>query len=122
MKSGKVLASPNQHSCISMSSLAVLASSCPSLQTPMLFSKHAHHPSSTHACTISLHLPLPSEPLFSSIPTSPLGPLSSFSPSFLHHTLLCWSFSKLPFHFHTTSHSHITSLILHNSSKPFLSS
>ena len=29
----------------------------------MLFSKHAHHPSSTNARTISLHLPLPSEPL-----------------------------------------------------------
>ena len=43
-----------------------LQSSCPSLQTPMLFSKHAHHPSSTHTCTISLHSPLPSEPLFPS--------------------------------------------------------
>ena len=42
----------------------------PSLQIT-LFSKHAHHPSSTHACTISLHSPLPSEPLFPSIPTSP---------------------------------------------------
>ena len=29
-----------------MSSLVVLASSYPSLQTPMLFSKHTHHPSS----------------------------------------------------------------------------
>ena len=28
------------------------------------FSKHAHHPSKKHARTISLHLPLPSEPLF----------------------------------------------------------
>ena len=51
--------SPNQHSCSpsrlvsSTSSLVVLASSCPSLQTPMLFSKHAHHPSSTHACTVN---------------------------------------------------------------------
>ena len=51
--------------------LFVLASSCPSLQTPALFSKHAHHPSSTHARTIPLHSPLPSKPL---------GPLSSFSP------------------------------------------
>ena len=31
------------------------------------FIKHANHPSSTHACTISLHSPLPSEPLFPSI-------------------------------------------------------
>ena len=37
----------------------------------------AHHPSSTHAHTISLHSPLLSEPLFPSIPTSPLGPLWS---------------------------------------------
>ena len=55
---------------------------------------------------------------FFSIPISPLGPLSSFSPSVLHHTLrsplLSRSFSKLPFHFpsNTISHSHITSLIL----------
>ena len=48
----------------SMSSLVVLASSFPSLQIPMLFSKHAHHPSFTHAHTISLHSLLPSEPLF----------------------------------------------------------
>ena len=54
----------------STSSLVVLASSCPSLQTPKLFSKHAHHPSLTHAHTISLHSPLPSEPLFPLIPTS----------------------------------------------------
>ena len=53
--------SPNQHSCSpsplasSTSSLVILASSCLSLQTLMLFSKHAHHPSLTHACTISLH-------------------------------------------------------------------
>ena len=38
--------------------------------------------------TISLHLPLPSEPLFRSILTSPSGNLFSFSPSVLHHTLL----------------------------------
>ena len=50
-----------------------------------LRSKHAHHPSSTHAHTISLHSPLSSETRFPSIPTSPLGPLSSFSPSVLHH-------------------------------------
>ena len=68
-----ILLFPNQHSCSpstlasSMSSLVILASSCPSLQTPKLFSKHAHHPSSTHARTISLHSPLPSEPLFLSI-------------------------------------------------------
>ena len=31
--------------------------------------------------TISLHSPLPSEPLFPSIPTTQLGPLLSFSPS-----------------------------------------
>ena len=55
-------------------SLVVLTSSCgPSLQIPTLFSKRAHHPSSIHVRTISLHLPLPSEPLFPSIPTSPLG-------------------------------------------------
>ena len=58
--------------CIFTSSLVILASSCPSLQTPMLFSKHAYHPSTTHAGTISLRLPLPSEALFPSIPTSPL--------------------------------------------------
>ena len=115
--------SPNQHPCSpsllasSMSSLVILASSCPSLQTPMLFSKHAHHPSSTHARTISLHLSLPSEPLFPSIPTSPLGSLSSFSPSVLHHTLLSpllsRPFSKLPFYFPSNimSHSHITSFL-----------
>ena len=63
------------------------------------FSKHAHHPSLTSARTISLHLPLPSAPLFSSIPTSPLGLRSSFSPSVSHQTLLSPSlfrfFSKL---------------------------
>ena len=31
----------------STSSLVILTSSCPSFQTPMLFSKHAHHPSLT---------------------------------------------------------------------------
>ena len=62
-------------------SLVVLTSSSPSLQTPMLFSNHAHHPSSTYASTISLNSP--SEPLFPSIPSSPLGPLSSFSKSVL---------------------------------------
>ena len=41
------------HLHLSTFSLVVLASSCPSLQTPALFSKHAHHPSSTHARTIS---------------------------------------------------------------------
>ena len=46
-----------------------------SLQTLTLFSKRAHHPSSTYALNISLHSPLPSEPLFPLIPTSPLGPL-----------------------------------------------
>ena len=51
----------------SISSLAVLASSCPSLQTPTLFSERAHHPSSGHAHTISLHSPLPSELLFPSV-------------------------------------------------------
>ena len=61
--------SPNQHSCSpsplasSTSSFVVLTSSCPSLQTPTLLSKHAHHLSSTHARTISLCSPLPSEPL-----------------------------------------------------------
>ena len=65
--------------CIFHISLVVLASSCPSLQTPTLFSKHAHHPSSTHACTISLHSPLSYEPLFPSISTSPLDPLSNVS-------------------------------------------
>ena len=108
------------------SSLVVLASCCPSLQTPMLFSKPAHHPSSTHARTISLHSSLPSEPLFLLIPTSPLGTLSSFTPYVLYHTLLSpllsQSFSKLPFHFpsNTLSISHITSPILHNSEKLFL--
>ena len=108
---------------LSFSTCIFHASSCPSLQTPMLFSEHAHHPSSTHAPTISLHLPLPSEPLFPSILTSPSGPLFSFSPSALHHTLLSQSFLKLPSHFpsNTMSHSHITSLILPNSDKPFLS-
>ena len=54
--------SPNQHSyspsllVSSTSSLVVLASSCPSLQTPMLFSKHAHHPSSTHTHTAPSHI------------------------------------------------------------------
>ena len=78
----------------------------PFTSTPTLCSKHAR--------TISFHSPLPSEPLFPSIPTSPLGLLSSFSPSVLHHTLLSplpsGSFSKMPFHFpsHTMSHSHIT--------------
>ena len=49
----------NQHSCSpsplesSTSSLVVLASSYPSLQTPTLFSKHAHNPSSTHSRTTS---------------------------------------------------------------------
>ena len=111
----------------STSSLVVLASYCPSLRTPTLFSEHAHHPSSTYARTISLHLPLPSEPLFPSIPTSPSGPLSSFSPSVLHHTLLSpllsQSLSKLLSHFpsDTMSNSHITSPLLHNSDKPFLS-
>ena len=47
----------------STSSLIVLASSCPLLQTLTLFSKHAYHPSSTHARNISLYSPLPSEPL-----------------------------------------------------------
>ena len=42
--------------CIFTSSLVILASSCPTVQTSTLFSKYAHHPSSTHACTISLHL------------------------------------------------------------------
>ena len=51
--------SPNQYSCSPSplasftSSLVILASSFPLLQTPMLFSKHAHHPSSTDAHTIS---------------------------------------------------------------------
>ena len=60
------------------------------------------------------------------ITTSPLGPLSSFSPSVLRYSLLSpllsRSFSKLPFHFpsNTMPHSHITSPILHNSDKPFL--
>ena len=92
------------------------------------FSKDAHHPSPTHAQTISLHSPLPFEPLFPFMPTSPLGLLSSFSPSILHHTLLSpWlsrSFSKFPSHFpsNTMAHSHITSPISHNSDKSFLSS
>ena len=71
----------------STSSLVILASSYPSLQTPTLFSECAHHPSSAHTHTISLHSPLPSEPLFPSILTSPSGPLFSFSPSDQHHTL-----------------------------------
>ena len=97
--------SPNQHSCSlsSTPSLVVLTSSSTSLQTPTLFSKRAYHPSSTYASTISLHLPLPSEPMFPLIPTSPLGPLFSFSPSVLHHTLLSpllsRSFSKMLSHF-----------------------
>ena len=92
----------------SMSYLLVLASSCPSLQTPTVFSERAHHPSSTHACTILLYS------LFPSILTSPSGPLFSFSPSVLHHTLLSLSLSrsflKLPSHFpsNTMSHSHVT--------------
>ena len=89
-----ILLLQNQHSCFpsplasSMFSLVILTSPCPSLQTRMLFSKHAHHPSSTHACTMSLKSPLLSEPLFPSIKTSSLGPLSSFLSSVLHHTLL----------------------------------
>ena len=55
-----------------------------------LFS-HAHHSSSTHVCTISLHSPLPSEPLFPSIPTPPLGPIAvlffSISAHFLNSSL-----------------------------------
>jgi len=125
--------SPNQRSCSpsplasSTSSVVVLVSSCPSLQTPTLFTERAHHPSSTHAVlshSISLcHL----NHCFPSILTSPSGPLFSFSPSVLHHTLLSpllsQSFLKLPSHFpsNTMSHSVITSLILHNSNKPFLS-
>ena len=66
------------------------------------FLKTWHHPTLTLARTISLHSPLPSQPLFPSIPTSPLGLLSSFSASVLHHTLLSPSlsqfFSKLPSH------------------------
>ena len=101
--------------------VVVLASSFPSLQTPTLFSKHAHHPSSTHSRTISLH-----SPTVSFNPNVSIQ--SSFSLSVLHHTLhsplLSQSFSKLPFYFpvHTMSYSHITSPILHNSDKPFLSS
>ena len=72
----------------STSSLVILASSWFTLQAPTLFLKHAHHPSSTHALTMSLYSPLPSERLSPSVPTSPLGPMSSFSPSVLHHTLL----------------------------------
>ena len=117
------------HSCSpsplasSMSFLVILASSCPSLQTPTLLSERVHHPSSTHALTISFHSPLLSERLFPSNLTSPSCPLFSFSPSVLDHTLLSWSFLKLPSHFpsNTMSHSHITLLILHNSDKPFLS-
>ena len=46
-------------------------------------------PQHMHARTISLYSPLPSEPLFPSIATSPLGPLSSFSPSvFVPHIAL----------------------------------
>ena len=116
--------SPNQRSCSpsplasSTSSLVILASSCPSLQTPTLISEQAHHPSSTYARTISLHSPLPSELLFPSILTSP---------SVLQHTvlspLLSQSFLKLSSRFpsNTMSHSHITLLILHNSDRPFLS-
>ena len=83
---------------------------------PMLFSEGAYHPSSTHAHTISLHSPLPSESLFPSILASPSGPLFSFSP------LLSRFFLKLPSHFpsNTMSHSHITSPILKNSDKPYL--
>ena len=72
--------------------------------------------------------PFTFEPLFPSIPTSPLGPLSSFSPSVLHNKLLLpglsWSFSKFPSHFpsNTIIHSHITSPTSHNSDKliPFI--
>jgi len=76
---------------------------------------------------ISLHSPLPSEPLFPSILTSPSGPLFSFSPSALHHKLLSpllsRFFLKMPSHFpsNTMSHSYIRSQILHNYNKPFLS-
>ena len=120
--------SPNQHSCSpsplasSMSSLVIITSYCPSLQTPTLFVKHAHHPSSTHACTIWTTI------FFNPKIFIIIGPLSSFSQSVLHHTLLSplcsnsRSFSKLPFHFpsNTVSLSHITSPILRNSDKPFL--
>ena len=41
------------------------------------FLKTCPSSSSTHDRTISFHSPLPFEPLFLSIPTSPLGPLSS---------------------------------------------
>ena len=111
-----------RHSCspsplaFSTSSLVILTSSCPSLQTPVLFSKHANHPSSTHARIISLHSSLPSKPLIPSIPTSPLGPLPFFlyqccTTHCSHHCSLSPS-EKLPFHFpsNTMSHSHITSL------------
>ena len=77
-----------------------------------------HMPIPSHSIS-----PLPSEPLFHWILTSPSGPLFSFSPSVLHHTLLSRSFLKLLSRFpsNTMSHSHITLPILHHSDKPFLS-
>ena len=81
----------------SMSSLVVLTSSCRSLQTPTLFSKHVYHPSSTHPCTISLHSPLPSEPLFLSIPSwvmltlsVPVSYQQPTSPYIIHTKYVIW--------------------------------
>ena len=58
-----------------------------------------------------------------SIPTSPLGSLSSFSPSVLHQTLLSsllsWSFSKLLFHFPSNIMSHSHLLLLQSKCKWF---
>ena len=94
--------SPNQRSCSpsllasSTSSLVVLASSCPSPQTPALFSERAHHPSPTHARTFSLHLPLPCEPLFpSNHNTSIRSSVLFFSISFASHIALTIALSVL---------------------------
>ena len=58
------------HNVSSTSSLVVLTCSCSSPQPPLLFSKHAHHPSSTRLCHLnhfflqSQHLHLVLCPLF----------------------------------------------------------
>ena len=74
--------SPNQRSC-SPSPLA--SSTCffgrPGFLLPLTSnsSERAHHPSSTHARTISLHSPFPSGPLFPPILTSTSGLLYCYN-------------------------------------------
>ena len=132
------LFSPNQHSyspspfASSTSSMVILASPCPHFKL-QCFSHNMpiippqHMPVLSHSIRLC-HLNLSTCLLFPSIPTSPLGSLSSFAPSVFYHTLLSplrfRSFSKLPSHFpsNTMCHSHITLPILNDSDKAFLSS